>query len=156
MLRDVTPQELLVVLSMLMRGERGESDAEGMLKWAEKQSEGLGNVLRTLFDITERVTAVEREVELQDEAVTLESRLTLHLGRVVWGWAGGEDFGEISRGAGLDEGSIVKAIMRLESGCRDVGSAARVMGNARLGERVEAARGLIKRDIIFAPSLYIN
>ncbi len=108
-----------------------------------------------MIRITERVTGAEIEAEL-DEAVGLETRLNLALVQIVMAWAEGKDFVEICKLTMLDEGTIVKSILRLENACRDVKNAARVMGNAALVELVESARLLVKRDIIFAPSLYIQ
>lgn len=43
-------------------------------------------------------------------------------------------------------------------GCcgREVRDAARVMGNTALFAQMEAARAAIKRDVIFAASLYVS
>lgn len=57
--------------------------------------------------------------------------------------------------AGVMEGSIVRTIMRLDEQCRMVRNAARIMGNTALFEKLEKASQMIKRDVIFAASLYI-
>jgi antiviral helicase SKI2 len=44
---------------------------------------------------------------------------------------------------------------RLEETCRQLQSAARVMGNTALFAQMEAASAAIKRDVIFAASLYV-
>ena len=41
-------------------------------------------------------------------------------------------------------------------GCREVRDAARVMGNTALFQQMEAAQAAIKRDVIFAASLYVS
>jgi len=51
-------------------------------------------------------------------------------------------------------GSIVRCIVRLEEACRDVRNAARVIGDSTLFKKAEEASSLIKRDIVFAASLY--
>jgi antiviral helicase SKI2 len=53
------------------------------------------------------------------------------------------------------EGSIVRAITRLDELCREVRDAARVIGNTSLYQKVEAGSVLVKRDICFAASLYM-
>ena len=40
--------------------------------------------------------------------------------------------------------------------CREVRDAARVMGNTALFQQMEAAQAAIKRDVIFAASLYVT
>ena len=42
----------------------------------------------------------------------------------------------------------------LSQTCRDVRNAARVVGDSALYEKMETASELIKRDIVFAASLY--
>ena len=54
------------------------------------------------------------------------------------------------------EGSIVRSITRLDELCRDVQKAAVVMGNPALFRKMAVASTLIKRDIVFAASLYIQ
>ncbi len=54
------------------------------------------------------------------------------------------------------EGSIVRCITRLDETCRDVRNAARVIGDPLLYQKMVAASELIKRDIVFAGSLYVT
>lgn len=51
-------------------------------------------------------------------------------------------------------GIIVRCIQRLDETCRDVRNAARIIGDPKLGEKMEEASAMIKRDIVFAASLY--
>jgi antiviral helicase SKI2 len=52
------------------------------------------------------------------------------------------------------EGSIVRCIVRLDETCREVKGAARMIGDPLLYKKMEEAELLIKRDIVFAASLY--
>ena len=45
--------------------------------------------------------------------------------------------------------------VRLDETCREFRDAARVMGNTALYQQMEAASAAIKRDVIFAASLYV-
>ena len=74
--------------------------------------------------------------------------------QVVYSWATGVPFDEISRMTDVMEGSIVRCIVRLDEQCRQLMDAARVMGNTALFQQMEAASQAIKRDVIFAASLY--
>ena len=51
-------------------------------------------------------------------------------------------------------GMIVRCIQRLNETCRDVCNAARVIGDPKLQKKMKEASMLIKRDIVFAASLY--
>jgi replicative superfamily II helicase len=76
--------------------------------------------------------------------------------QVVYHWAKGMPFREICQLTDVQEGSIVRAIVRLDETCREVKDAAKVMGNTGLVAQIEAASAAIKRDVIFAASLYIT
>ncbi len=56
---------------------------------------------------------------------------------------------------GVFEGSIIRAMRRIEEALREVGAAAKAIGNAELENKFAAAISLIKRDIVFAASLYL-
>lgn len=52
------------------------------------------------------------------------------------------------------EGLIVRCIQRLDELCRDIRNAARLVGDPALYEKMEDTSTAIKRDIVFAASLY--
>jgi antiviral helicase SKI2 len=56
----------------------------------------------------------------------------------------------------VQEGSIVRCIVRLDETCRDICNAAKVIGDPVLYQKMHEASGLIKRDIVFAASLYTS
>ncbi len=56
----------------------------------------------------------------------------------------------------IDEGTIAKMIMSVERVCKNVKLAAQMMGDAEIAEKMDEAVKLIHRDIIFAPSLYLQ
>jgi antiviral helicase SKI2 len=75
---------------------------------------------------------------------------------VVHEWAKGVPFAEICELTDVQEGSVVRCITRLDETCREVRNAARIIGDANLFQKMEEASKLIKRDIVFASSLYIT
>jgi antiviral helicase SKI2 len=54
----------------------------------------------------------------------------------------------------VQEGIIVRCIQRLNEMLRDVKKAAMIIGDPVLQSKMEEASTLIKRDIVFAASLY--
>lgn len=56
----------------------------------------------------------------------------------------------------VEEGSIVRCIVRLAECCRDVRNTARVIGDPTLFQLMERTADAIKRDIVFAASLYVS
>lgn len=99
---------------------------------------------------------------LQDEFGVLtneneqRSGLNFGLAAPVYQWARGLPFQEIAEMTLTPEGSIVRTITRLDELCKDFRNAARVVGNPSLYRKMEAASQCIKRDIVFAASLYVS
>lgn len=77
--------------------------------------------------------------------------------QVTYLWAEGQLFSAVCdvMPEGVMEGDVVRTVTRLEHACQDMCNAARVMGNTALYDQFEEASRLIKRDIIFAASLYV-
>ncbi|XP_055896693.1 SKI2 subunit of superkiller complex protein-like isoform X1 [Biomphalaria glabrata] len=83
---------------------------------------------------------------------------TLHFGmtQVVHSWALGKSFSEVTQLTDLEEGIIVKSIQALHEVLQRVQEAADFIGNTILSEKCKVAQTSIRRDIIFAASLYIQ
>jgi len=74
--------------------------------------------------------------------------------QVVYEWARGMPFAQITQLTDVQEGVIVRTIQRLDETLRDVKDAARVIGDPILYQKMDEASTIIKRDIVFAASLY--
>ncbi|KAI7836432.1 hypothetical protein COHA_009701 [Chlorella ohadii] len=74
---------------------------------------------------------------------------------VVAAWAQGTRFFDIYKMMDVFEGSLVRAIRRLEELLRQLAAALRTVGNIEDAEHFEGAIEKIKRDIVFAASLFI-
>ena len=75
--------------------------------------------------------------------------------RQVYEWARGLSFKEIMELSVESEGTIVRVITRLDEICREVKTASIIIGNSTLHMKMSQAQELIKRDIVFAASLYL-
>lgn len=73
-------------------------------------------------------------------------------------WAKGKTFAEVCEECGGDipEGSIVRTIVRLCEVLRETKNVGRVIGDPDLQAKAEEAIGLVRRDVIFAASLYVQ
>ena len=67
-----------------------------------------------------------------------------------------QSFRSICELTSVEEGSIVRCIVRLVEACRDVRNTARIFGDANLFQLMQNTAQIIKRDIVFAASLYVN
>jgi len=104
-----------------------------------------------IIAIAERVERVQDRNKVPGE----EFRgLKFGLVEVVYEWAKGMPFEQITELTDVAEGTIVRVITRLDETCREVRDAARVIGDAELFKKMEEAQIKIKRDIVFAASLY--
>ncbi|KIH58187.1 DSHCT domain protein [Ancylostoma duodenale] len=74
---------------------------------------------------------------------------------VVFQWVNGSSFAEVVKNTDIFEGSIIRCLRRLEEVLREMVNAAKSMQNQTLEEKFEEARVRIKRDIVFAASLYL-
>ena len=70
-------------------------------------------------------------------------------------WYRGTKFSEVLKMVDIFEGSLTRAIRRLEELIRQLAVACESIGEVRLAERLNAADEHIKRDIVFAASLYL-
>eukprot|EP00873_Tetraselmis_striata_P040414 jgi/Tetstr1/460678/TSEL_005874.t1 len=128
LLTDLSPAEAVALLSALVFQEK--SDVEPSLP--------------------------ERLLEAKQRTEFASGTLRFGLMEVVYEWARGTEFKAICELTDIMEGSIVRTIVRLEETCREFRDAARVMGNMQLFHQMEEASAIIKRDVIFAGSLYLS
>ena len=73
----------------------------------------------------------------------------------VYAWAKGSKFYEIMEITQVFEGSLIRAIRRLEEILQQLIQAAKSIGETELESKFEEAVSKIKRDIVFAASLYL-
>ena len=111
-------------------------------------------ILRT----AERVNAIQEkhQVLLSGEGEDFETRPRFGLVEVVYEWARGMSFNRITDLTDVLEGTIVRVITRIDETCREVKSAARLIGDVSLHAKMEEAQEKIKRDIVFAASLWLG
>jgi superfamily II RNA helicase len=88
--------------------------------------------------------------------VTLEEvPLRFGLVPVIFHWSTGQLFAKIALITDVLEGTIVRCVVRLEEGLRELCHAAKIMGDMELAAKFESSAVSIKRDICFASSLYL-
>ena len=74
---------------------------------------------------------------------------------VIYYWSLGQPFSKIAYMTDVLEGTIVRCVVRLEEGLRELCHAAKIMGDMEMAAKFEASAVSIKRDICFASSLYL-
>jgi ATP-dependent RNA helicase DOB1 len=74
---------------------------------------------------------------------------------LVYAWVNGAKFVDICSMTKQFEGSIIRVIRRLEELCRQLSDAAKAIGDEGLENKFKEASTKMRRDIIFAASLYL-
>lgn len=143
-LANYEPEEVVALLSCFVFQEKTEVEPVVPIKLEEGR---------------DAILAISRQVEsVQDyhkvSAEEFKTSLKFGLMEVVYEWAKGMPFDQITALTDVQEGTIVRVITRLDETCREVRDAARVIGDMDLFKKLEEAQVKIKRDIVFAASLY--
>ncbi|GAA6014645.1 hypothetical protein JCM10207_006888 [Rhodosporidiobolus poonsookiae] len=142
------PEEVVALLSGFIFQEKTEN--EPLL--TPRLEEGKAIILDTF----ERVSRVQERhrANFADEGFNGSGELKFGLTEVVYEWMRGMPFAQICSLTDVQEGSIVRNIVRLESLVTELRDCARVVGNSELFTMMETASQRLRRDIVFVASLY--
>ncbi|EDS39035.1 antiviral helicase SKI2 [Culex quinquefasciatus] len=145
-LTDLQPAEIAALLSSLVFQSKTEVEPK-MIETLKKA--------RALFEEVERdIRSVEQMYGVTD--LLERDKLNFGLVEVVYEWAQNKPFSEIMDLTDIKEGIIVRCIQQLNETLCNVKDAARIIGDPVLHSKMEEASNAIKRDIVFAASLYTS
>ncbi|KAJ4920597.1 hypothetical protein JOQ06_024592 [Pogonophryne albipinna] len=120
-----------------------------------KLTETLAAPLRQMQECAKRIAKVSADAKLEVDEETYLNQFKPHLMDVVFAWANGATFAQICKMTDVFEGSIIRCMRRLEEVLRQMCSAAKAIGNTELENKFAEGITKIKRDIVFAASLYL-
>lgn len=149
-LADFEPPEIAALLSAFVFQEK--TTVEPVLT---------GNLERgkdTIISISEKVNDVQTRLQViqsVEDSNDFVSRPRFGLMEVVYEWARGMSFKNITGLTDVLEGTIVRTMTRLDETCREVKNAARIVGDPELYQKMQTAQEMIKRDITAVASLYM-
>lgn len=146
--RDLSGDQLAALCSCFVWSEKSE-------RAGARIPETLEGPLAALRDCARRVGKVAQECRLPLDPEEYVASFRPELMEAVAAWYRGLRFAEVLKLSTAFEGSLVRAIRRLEEVLRQLVAACRVLGDVGLAERFEEAQEKIKRDIVFAASLFI-
>lgn len=146
-LKDVTVEEMVSLLSCFVWQEK--------LQNATKPREELELLFAQLQDTARKVAKVQLECKVQIDVESFVSSFRPDIMEAVYAWAKGSKFYEIMEITQVFEGSLIRAIRRLEEILQQLIQAAKSIGETELESKFEEAVSKIKRDIVFAASLYL-
>ncbi|XP_063947623.1 DExH-box ATP-dependent RNA helicase DExH11 isoform X2 [Daucus carota subsp. sativus] len=148
-LDDLEPEEAVALMSAFVFQQRNASEPS----LTPKLSEATQRLYNTAIRLGELQAQFKLQIDPQEYA---RENLKFGLVEVVYEWAKGTPFADICELTDVPEGLIVRTIVRLDETCREFKNAAAIMGNSALHKKMEIASNAIKRDIVFAASLYIT
>ncbi|KAK3986349.1 NUC185 domain-containing protein [Cladorrhinum sp. PSN332] len=149
-LADYEPAEIAALLSAFVFQEKTQSEP--------KLTANLEKGMKKIVEISEKVNAVQtlhQVIQTSDESNDFVSKPRFGLMEVVYEWARGVSFKNITDLTDVLEGTIVRTISRLDETCREVKNAARIIGDPELYQKMTVAQELIRRDITAVASLYM-
>ncbi|GKY96387.1 hypothetical protein MPSEU_000598300 [Mayamaea pseudoterrestris] len=149
---ELEPEEIAAVLSALVFQGRSTDEELDM-----ELPENLVTCCNQMKQIATNLGLLQKEQGLKvDPGEYCDASMNFGLVHVIYEWALGVEFKQICALTDIKEGLIVRAITRLDELLREVRNCARVIGNPTLYRKVESASVAIKRDIVFASSLYVS
>ncbi|XP_073200039.1 exosome RNA helicase MTR4 isoform X2 [Lepidochelys kempii] len=120
-----------------------------------KLTEQLAGPLRQMQECAKRIAKVSAEAKLEIDEENYLNSFRPNLMDVVYTWANGATFAHICKMTDVFEGSIIRCMRRLEELLRQMCQAAKAIGNTELENKFAEGITKIKRDIVFAASLYL-
>ncbi|XP_024026737.1 DExH-box ATP-dependent RNA helicase DExH11 isoform X1 [Morus notabilis] len=148
-LDDLEPEEAVALMSAFVFQQRNASEPS----LTPKLSQAKQRLYDTAIRLGELQAAFKVQINPEEHA---RENLKFGLVEVVYEWAKGTPFADICELTDVPEGMIVRTIVRLDETCREFKNAAAIMGNSALYKKMETASNAIKRDIVFAASLYVT
>lgn len=150
-LGDFEPEEIVALLSVFVyEGNTREDEPPIVTPRLAKGKERICEIYSQMLRVYEN-----HQVPLTREEAEFLDKKRFALMNVVYEWARGLSFKEIMEISVEAEGTVVRVITWLDEICREVKTASVIIGNSNLHLKMSQAQESIKRDIVFAASLYL-
>eukprot|EP01022_Parablepharisma_sp_SALTPOND_P014220 TRINITY_DN1916_c0_g1_i1.p1 TRINITY_DN1916_c0_g1~~TRINITY_DN1916_c0_g1_i1.p1 ORF type:complete len:1081 (+),score=160.85 TRINITY_DN1916_c0_g1_i1:7764-11006(+) len=143
------PAVIAAVLSSLIYTER-KSDAK------LTKNEDLQAGFTQMREIAEKIGKIRTEINPQQTLDEYVNQFKPDMMEITHQWCNGANFGEICKMTEIYEGTIIRCFKRLDELIKELIDAAKVIGNTQIvGKMGEIAKNM-RRDIVFAASLYLQ
>ncbi|XP_014098735.1 exosome RNA helicase MTR4 [Bactrocera oleae] len=144
---DITTAQSVALLSCFVCDEKSSE--------TPKATEELSGPLRSMQDLARRIAKISTECKLNMDEESYVEKFKPFLMDVVLAWCKGASFLSVCRMTDIFEGSIIRCMRRLEELLRQLCQAAKTIGNTDLENKFSEGVRILKRDIVFAASLYL-
>ncbi|KAK8970738.1 hypothetical protein KSP40_PGU003581 [Platanthera guangdongensis] len=145
--KDIGIEEIVALLSCFVWQEK--------LQDGRKPREELDLLFSQLQETARRVSNVQLDCKVPIDVESTVNSFRPDIMEAVYAWAKGSKFFEIMELSSVFEGSLIRAIRRLEEVLQQLTCAAKSLGETEMEDKFQEAVVKIKRDIVFAASLYL-
>ncbi|KAI8476858.1 MAG: rRNA-processing arch domain-containing protein [Monoraphidium minutum] len=147
--------QLAALVSCLVFVEKTEDEVELTKMLAEPLAQLQARARGAGSAAARHIAKVSNECKVEVEGDEYVEKFRPTLMDVTYRWAKGAAFAEVCRLTALFEGSIIRATRRLDELLTQLADAAGEVGDGRLKALFLEAQAAIRRDIMFAASLYL-
>ena len=144
---QLSVEQCVALLSCFVIGEKTTETV--------KLKQTLAKPLRQLQELARRIATVSKECKIEIDVNDYVEQFEPSMMDVVYQWVNGSQFSEICKMTSIFEGTIIRCMRRLEELLRQLSQASKAIGNTELEQKFAQGILKIKRDIVFASSLYI-
>lgn len=148
---DLTVDQTVALLSCFENQEKSSSN-DGA---ASRFRPDMQRPFRALQTTAREVAQVLLEMKLITDEDEYMKRFDPSLIDVTYAWSSGMKFSEVCKLSEIYEGSIIRALRRLEELLRQLSAASIAIGNNELVQLFSDGSARIRRGVVFAASLYI-
>ena len=147
---DLSVEEAVALCSCLIYDEKKKEEQAAL-----PLAENLHTPIRQIEELARQVAKTVHEANVTIDIEEYVNRINSGIVDAVLAWCRGSSFAQVCKMADTFEGSLIRSIRRLEELLRQLTLSAHAMGNTELETKFEQGRLKIKRDIVFAASLYL-
>jgi len=144
---DLNPEQMVSLLSCFAFQEKVDDEP--------KVPESLTRPIRQMQEAARRIAKITEEAKMEIDVDEYLESFKPAMIDVVYSWATGSTFADICKMTDIFEGSVIRCMRRLDELNREMCCAARAIGNTELESKFSTGITKIKRDIVFAASLYL-
>ena len=145
---DLRPEQVVALLGCMCFAEKKK---EGEQKVREDMEAAYGKLKETARAVGKVVQECKIALDPEEYAESFNPDMI----EVLYAWTLGAKFSEVIKLTDIFEGTIIRIIRRLDEMLRQLASASNAIGDHTLKEKFEEASKAIRRDIVFAASLYL-
>jgi ATP-dependent RNA helicase DOB1 len=150
---DLDPAQAAATLSCLIYTDKPASSSQDESK--PPLREELAAPLRQVQAAAKRIAEVSIDCKIEMDPEEYVDKFNPGMMELVYAWVNGARFVDVCTMTKEFEGSIIRVIRRLEELTRQLGDASKAIGDEALQAKFKEASTKMRRNIVFAASLYL-